>query len=156
MTESYYQIFSPITNELVIRKADETTLGLSIRLQDQDYINAVIEEVQRACEFFYLPFPPAYPGCPEIQGISDAEVKERIQRFDQGENFRESERLRQPRYPLQQLPADRQRALIERIERIKAKWQFRKLTEEQAAALLHGEPPAGSFIDTLPEGIAFG
>jgi len=66
--------------------------------------------------------------------IRDEEVSARIARLEQGENVREAERTSLEYYPIAELPFDQQRALIERIEKHKQRWQFEIIGEEVRVA----------------------
>lgn len=61
--------------------------------------------------------------------LTDDEVRTRIDRINQGENTREAERSKLKFYPLDELPFETQRALIERIEECKRAHSFRILGE---------------------------
>ena len=91
---------------------------------------AVRELVQRACGYFYEP-DATYVPLPGVQGVvvSDDEVRERVRRLDLGENLREAVRTSMRRYPLQELPWDQQRALVEGIEEVKRVLGFELIGE---------------------------
>lgn len=150
-----WYLIKTTNGQVVLRQAIDSSRGPVLHPSDQEFANEVVMEVQAACAWFYMVDPPPYPGCPEIEGLSDDEVRARIKALDRGENTREADRTKQARYPLAVMPLPRQRALIERIERIKARWQFRKLTDEEAAALGApiGQPPRGHYpwYPTPPE-----
>lgn len=131
---SYYRIRNHL-GQIVVRKVEDTGFGPALHPDDQAFADAIVAEVQEACQYFYQADPAHYPGCPEIDGITDDEVRERIARLDEGENRREAERTKLLRYPLSDLPWDRQRALIERVERLKRQWNFERLSDEEGAAL---------------------
>lgn len=135
----YYRIRDSRSGKLVVRQTEATSLGPALHPDDQEFANAIIGEVQKACEYFYKASYDPYPGCPEIEGISDDEVRERIQRLDEGENLREARRTNKKRYPLAAMPFERQRALIERIERLKHHYEFEKLSDEEGQELLRAQ-----------------
>lgn len=106
---------------------------------DQHFADKITDLVQKACSYFYADEWEPLEGSDEVR-ISDEEVRTRIDRLNRGENFREAARLsrssaspKKLHYPLDELPWDQQRALIERIEALKAEWGFEIIGEEEAA-----------------------
>lgn len=76
--------------------------------------------------------------------VTDADVRERIERIDLGENSREADRMGLKRFPLQELPWDQQRALIEQMAAFYREWCFEWLgdaTPEEEDA--YAKNPAG-------------
>ena len=144
----YYIIRDIVSGEMVLRRAEATWLGPALYAEDQHFADKIVLEIQEACRYFYEVDPPAYDGCPEIEGVSDEEVDTRIKRIDQGENTRESDRRKNQgfkdhydKYPLLDLPFSRKRALIERVERLKNFWEFEHLTDEEGARLWEERHP---------------
>ncbi len=88
-----------------------------------DFISA---RIQAACAYFYEPDETYSPlGLVDGCDLSDDEIRERIRRINDGENYRESERSRTlNRYDLSALPFDQQRALISQIEEVKRHFRF--------------------------------
>ena len=117
----------------------------SLRSEDQQFANAIVDLVQTVCAYFYEDDETYTPmeGVPEVV-ISDAAITERIDRLNRGENQREAARVgrasaygkKNLSYPLDELPWDQQRALIEQIEQLKAEWHFEILGEVD-----HDPPP---------------
>lgn len=114
---------------------------------DQKFADELAMLIQQACEYFYFPdeaeerpakpiswmgatsdsvVVPAYvpmEGIADVM-VTDAEVLERVEALDKGENTREASRSGKQRYPLTELPFDQQRALIEQVEACKKRWSF--------------------------------
>lgn len=144
-----YLILDRKTDQVVLRETLHArdpvhgTYFRSLRTEDQVFANEVVDLVQRACAYFYEDDGAYEPleGVPDVV-ISDAAVTKRIDRLNSGENQREAERVNkwQPRevraYPLDELPWDQQRALVERVEQLKAEWRFEILGE------VDHDPPA--------------
>lgn len=97
----------------------------SFDYRDRLYSDLVTGLVQQVCAYFYAPDETYEPmqGAPDFT-VSDEEVAARILRLDKGENTREAERTHEGRYELVDLPPDQQRALVERIEELKARFRF--------------------------------
>ena len=95
---------------------------------DQHFADKITVIIQAGCAYFYASTAEYQPlaGVPDVV-ISDAEVSARIARLDGGENTREAERTHKDHYPLSELPAAQQRALVEQIEALKREWQFQIL-----------------------------
>jgi hypothetical protein len=110
-----------------------TGSGWAFETQDQPFAQAIIDEIEEACRFFWQQPAPDYYGCPEIEGISDEDVDTRIAAFDSGENTREARRTMKKQFDLVDLPRDRKRALIERIERLKRQYEFAWIEEPALA-----------------------
>lgn len=102
----------------------------ALAVQDQHFADAIVALVQRACAYFHAPDDAYEPleGVADVV-LTDAEVRERIHRLEQGENRREAERTGKQYYPLAELPWDQQRALVEQIEVLKRDWEFEILGE---------------------------
>lgn len=100
---------------------------------DQHFADKITALIQRACGYFYCDDADWEPleGVPDII-ISDTEVEKRIKRIDLGENTREAVRTSKLSYPLQELPFDQKRALIEQVEKLKQEWSFEILGPEEA------------------------
>lgn len=111
-------------DELVECESRPTGSGWAFQPQEQALAQAIVDEIENACRYFWERPVPDYYGCPEIEGVSDEEVERRIRTFNQGENTREAKRVGQAMFDLEALPRERQRALIERVERLKAEWGF--------------------------------
>lgn len=101
---------------------------------EQDFSNEIMHEIEIACEYFHVRPIPDYFGVPEIEGISDEEVIRRVKNFDDNENEKEAggyhdymSKRTHGKFPVSELPLERQRALIERIEVIKNRWEFKWL-----------------------------
>ncbi len=107
----------------------------SLAAFDQPFADGIVDIIQAACAYFYAPEGEYEPivGVEEIR-VSDDEVSTRIARLEQGENVREAERTSLEYYPLAELPFGQQRALVERIEKHKQRWQFEIIGEEAPAA----------------------
>ena len=116
------------------RADDDPRFSPGLTWLDSAFINAIVDEIQEACRYFHEVNPPPFLGCPEIEGISDETVEMRVRRIDEGENTAEAIRSKKKRYPLQELPRERKRALIERIERLKREWQFEFVSDEEGSA----------------------
>jgi hypothetical protein len=101
-----------------------TGSGWAFETQDQPFAQAIIDEIEDACRYFWQRPVPDYFGCPEVEGISDDDIERRVKGFDTGENTREARRTMKKQFALTDLPKDRQRALVERIERIKRQYEF--------------------------------
>lgn len=100
----------------------------SLDSRDQHIADRVTDFIQRACSYFYADEWERLEGVPEVV-ISDDDVRERIRRIEQGENRREAMRTDKEYYHLTELPWQQQRALIEQIEAVKARWSFSILGE---------------------------
>ncbi len=98
----------------------------SLAKEDQLYADLCTRIIQRACEYFYKKDWVPLLGAPDIR-LTDAEVRESISRLDLGENAREAVRTSKPRYVLTDLPWQQQRALVEQLYALRAKWSFEKL-----------------------------
>lgn len=104
--------------------------------QDQFYADMVAEIIQKACAYFYEPDDTYTPieGVADIV-VSDEEVQERINRLNLGENKREAVGHSARRhehfdfYPLDELPFDQQRALIEQLLDLKRTYKIELLGE---------------------------
>ena len=115
-----------------------------LQSKDQKFADGITALIQQACEYFYVPDGEYEPleGVDEIV-ITDDDVYTRIHRIDAGENSREAERAHKERYPLEELPFEVQRALIERIDELKRDWKFKILGESDEEPV---EPsPTGYF-----------
>ncbi len=115
----------------------------SLAPEDQEFADEIVNLIQRACGYFYAPDGEYEPleGVNEVR-ITDDQVRERIERLEQGENIREAERTRQASYPLTELPWDQQRSLVEQIEAHKQRWHFEILGEVEPEESPQEEPQA--------------
>lgn len=107
----------------------------SLAPSDQHFADQLVALIQQACGFFYAP-DGEYEALEGVasSAISDAEVRDRIDRLERGENTREAERTDMEYYPLTALPFDQQRALVEQIEEMKVTWAFEIVGEEAPAS----------------------
>lgn len=116
-----------------------------LALKDQFFADRCVGLVQEACAYFYEPDETYAPmaGVDAIV-VSDAEIERRIAQLDDGENTREAIRSSKRRYPLRELPADQQRALVERLEQLRLEFGFEKLGPVDASdgRAQVGPPPA--------------
>ena len=148
-----YRILDRDSGEVVIRQTTATedphrrgASYLAFDGRDQVFADEIIALVQRVCSFFYQKDDYAPMGGWEPSTASDDEVKARIRRLNLGENTREAERVGRHAYPLDELPWAQQRALIEQIDRLKAKWQFEIVGENDTAV----EAPAPAWSGPTP------
>ncbi len=120
----------------------------SLALEDQVFANEIVELVQQACTYFYASDEAYEPmeGVPDIR-ITDEEVIERIRRLNLGENQREADRTHRLSYPIDELPWDQQRALIERIDQHKIDNKFEIIGPNEITRPPDGEPDVGYESD---------
>lgn len=116
---------------------------------DQWFANSITALIQAACDYFHAS-DDDYEPMQGVEGIviSDEAVIERIRRIDLGENFREADRTNRKRYPLQELPFEQQRALVEQIEALKQFVGFEFVGEVVPAA---APTPADKPVMTRPD-----
>lgn len=126
-----------------------------LAMADQLFADKCTALVQQACAYFYEPDETYVPmeGVASVV-VTDAEVERRIAQLDDGENTREAARSHKRRYPLRELPADQQRALVEQLEALRAEFGFEKigaLTPAAMAATLAADnaEAAAAIADTL-------
>ena len=117
---------------------------LSLAAADQAFSYEYSALVQKACAYFYK-----REGYEPLTGwedarVSDEEVAARIRRINEGENTREADRVSARKFPLDQLPWDQQRALIERIDELKRAWSFEIIGETGTV-----EPASHGITDYL-------
>lgn len=100
--------------------------------EDQYFGDLITRLTSQACGYFHLS-DEDYKPLESVPGIrvSDAEVATRIARMNAGENTREAKRVNKPKYDLEALPWDQQRALIEQIEKLKRDWSFEFIGEAE-------------------------
>lgn len=104
-----------------------TGQGYAFATQDQSFVQEITDVIEEACEYFWKRPIPEFWGVPEIEGITESEIERRINTYNDGENQREAKRTMKKKFDLAQLPPERKRALIERVEQVKNKWGFRWL-----------------------------
>lgn len=124
---------------LQLRDTVTNTWYHSLHSADQKFADQLVHLVQLACEWFTTLTPAEFDGWPEAN-LGDAAIRTRIHRINRGENERERDRVNEYKdgakvksYPLDELPWQRQRALIERIEQHKANYSFEIIGEAETA-----------------------
>lgn len=121
-----YELGEVVTRQTIVSKDPVTHRSHhSVHPDDQLYANLCTRLVQRACEYFYEPVWVPMLGAPDIR-LTDDEVRESIHRLNLGENKREGVRTGKPWYDLERLPWRQQRALIEQLYAVRAKFAFEK------------------------------
>ena len=107
---------------------------------DQLYADLCTREIQEACRWFYDPTWTPLAGVADIV-LTDDQIRESIHTLDFGENKREADRMGKKRFALSALPWVRQRALIERLYRLRREFAFEKLGPVDPT------PPAVTWLD---------
>ena len=111
--------------------------------RDQFYADLCTRLVQRACGWFYDAEWVPLLGAPDIR-MTDDQVQTSIFRLNHGENEREGVRMGKPWYDLEKLPWKYQRALVEQLYALRAKFAFEKLGPIRPMAVQ--TPPADQMI----------
>lgn len=126
------------------------TFYMELAGTDQYFADGINKLIQEACQYFYEDDWKPMEGVPDIV-ISDEEVRERIRRISLGENVREARRTSRKHYPLDDLPFEQQRALIERIEKYKQEWAFEIIGTEEIPEKERGKyTPGYPFTQVYP------